>query len=337
VTGVSGAVGIAIAAVGLLPPPCARAQEPTTEASMSTGISTEDSTAAVATQIRAFGAARPGIRYYAEGSWARRSEDESDAFGAAYPYSNRVRVVEAFGEWMVSPRRALVAVRAGRYRTPFGISAGSDHAYTGFLRAPLVRYDGYFALSNNFLEHGVDVMLGTPGLSVETSVGRPADIGLARRPGIDAIVRVQGYVAGLIIGASHIRTQPYQPAEFATGRAEFTGLDARFTRSGVTLRGELVAGRPFAGVTTVGWYGDAILHRVAMGPLTAVARVEQLDYDTPFVAFALHTKRQTLGARVRLRDALSLQVNLLHQTGQLNSEYGPVALDVGFTWTVRRR
>jgi hypothetical protein len=33
----------------------------------------------------------------------------------------------------------LHAFKAGRYRTPFGISSGSDHAYMGFQRAPLVR------------------------------------------------------------------------------------------------------------------------------------------------------------------------------------------------------
>ena len=42
----------------------------------------------------------------------------------------------------------LRAVRAGRYRTPFGLAAASDHAYIGFLRPPLIRYGDYFALSS---------------------------------------------------------------------------------------------------------------------------------------------------------------------------------------------
>jgi len=325
-----------MAAVGVMRPWSARAQAPTAEAAVSAGMSTEQSTGAVAAQVRVFGEVGPRIRYYSEGSWARTSSD-SDAFGAAYPYGDRVRLVETYGEWSTRPHGAIVSVRGGRYRTPFGISAASDHAYTGFLRAPLIRYDGYFALSNNFLEHGADVLVGTPHLSVEASVGRPADIGTAqRRPGTDTVLRVQGYAGPFIVGVSHIRTQPYQPAQFAAGRAGFTGVDARFMRSGVELRGELVAGRPFAGVTTTGWYADAIVHRLSMGPVTAVARVEQLDYDTPDGAFALHSRRQTVGARVRLRESVALQMDLLHQSGQLNREYGPMAFDVGVTYTIRR-
>jgi hypothetical protein len=89
-------------------------------------------------------------------------------------------------------------------------------------------------------------------------------------------------------------------------------------------------------VKTTGWYADAIVHRVSMGPLTAVARVEQLDYDTPDGAFALHSRRQTVGARVRVRETVALQMDVLHQTGELNHEHGPMALDVGVTYTIRR-
>jgi hypothetical protein len=331
-------VGAAVLLASLLSARAASAQSLTAEAAVSVGVSTEDHATAAATQVRVFGDAEAGIRYYAEASWARTSAVESDAFGAAYPYGNRLQVVEAYGERMFRPRDALVSIRAGRFRTPFGISSGSDHAYSGFTRAPLVRYDGYFALSNNFLEHGADVMVGVPRLSFEAGVGRPADIGTAvRRDGTDTMVRLQSYAGPLILGVSHIRTSPYQPASFAFGSADFTGVDARFMRDGVQLRGEYLTGRPFDGVTTTGWYSDALIHRVGMGPVTAVARVEGLDYDTPVSAFVLHTKRQTVGARVRAMDNLSVQVNWFHQTGQLQNASGSTALDVGITYTVRRR
>jgi hypothetical protein len=116
---------------------------------------------------------------------------------------------------------------------------------------------------------------------------------------------------------------------------EFTGLDLRFMRSGMQLRGEWITGQPFDGTTTTGWYADAIVHRVAMGPVTAVARIERLDYDT-IAPFDLHRRRQTLGARVRIRDGLSAEVGLMHQTGQ-SIEYHPVAVDVGVTYSVRMR
>ena len=77
------------------------------------------------------------------------------------------------------------------------------------------------------------------------------------------------------------------------------------------------------------------LHDSQASPVTAVARIEQLDYDTS-PPFDLHRRRQTLGARIRIRDSLSTEVNLMHQTGQ-SIEYGPVAIDIGVTYSVRMR
>ena len=314
-------------------PDIAGGQTMTAEAAVSAGVSTEEISAA-AVQVRAFGDVKAGIRFFTETAWATRSSDHSDAFGAAYPYSNRLQVIEAYGERIFRPSNGLVGIRAGRYRTPFGISNGSDHGYTGFLRAPLIRYDGYFALSNNFLEHGVAVVAGVPRLTAEASVGHAADVGSAvRRPGIDTVVRVQGFVGAFVVGASHIRTSPYMPERFATGRSVFTGIDVRWMRDGVQLRGEWLSGRPFDGTSTTGWYADAIVHRVGMGPLTAVGRIERLDYNTT-TAFALHAHRQTIGARIRIYNGLAAQFNLVHQNGGL-SEQRPTALDVAITYSVR--
>jgi hypothetical protein len=307
----------------------------TTEAAVSTGVSTEENISAAAVQLRAFGDVRGGVRFFTEGAWAARSDVDSDAFGAAYPYTNRFQVIEAYGERLFQPRHAVVGVRGGRYRTPFGISSGSDHGYTGFLRAPLIRYDGYFALSNNFLEHGGAVFAGVPRLTVEASVGRPADVGSAiRRPGVDTVIRVQSFVGPLIAGVSRIRTSPYLPELFAHGKSVFTGIDVRWMYEGVQLRGEWITGRPFDGTTTRGWYADAMVHRASMGPVTAVARIERLDYDTD-PPFALHARRQTIGARIRVLDALSVQLNVMHQTGELSEEYGAAAFDVGVTYSLR--
>jgi hypothetical protein len=236
---------------------------------------------------------------------------------------------------MFRPRGRILGVKAGRYRTPFGISNGSDYAYSGFLRAPLMRYDDYFALSNDFLEHGVDVIAGVPRFTVEASAGVPADVGEAhRRSGADAVVRAQSALGPFILGASYIHTQPYQPAAFAQGAAGFGGVDVRWMRGGVQLRGEWISGHPFRGTTTMGWYTDVMVHHLGMGPVTAVARVEQIAYDT-IAPFALQAQRQTIGARVRVLNQLALQVDLLHQSGQA-AAYDAVPLDVGITYTIRR-
>jgi hypothetical protein len=237
---------------------------------------------------------------------------------------------------MFRPQGKIVDLRGGRFRPPFGIYNASDQAYVGFLRAPLIRYDDNFALSNNFLEKGAAIVVGVPALTFEASVGRPGDVGeAARQPGLDTVVRAQGSAGPFIVGLSHIRTRPDQTGSFVQGRMEFTGLDLRWMRGGVQLRGEWITGQPFDGTTTTGWYADAIVHRVAMGPVTAVARIEQLDYDTR-PPFDLHRRRQTLGARIRIREGLSAELNVLHQTGQPDDSR-QAAVDIGVTYSVRMR
>jgi len=327
-------IAATIVAIGVLSI-VAQAQSLTSEAAVTAGVSTEDRAAVAATQIRVFGDAVPGLRYYAEAAWAATTEPNVDAFGAAYPYRNRVQMIEAYGERMFRPAGAIVGIKAGRYRPPFGISDASDYAYAGFLRAPLVRYDGYFALSNNFLEQGGDVIVGVPAFTVEASVAAPADVGAAaRRTGTDGVVRVRGSVGSLILGASYIHTQPYQPAAFAHGSARFGGVDLRWMRSGVQLRGEWIAGRPFDGTSTTGWYADLLLHRVGMGPVSAVARVERLVYNA-VPPFDMSASRQTIGARVMIKDQISVEANFLHQTGGA-AKYGSTPFDFGVTYTIRR-
>jgi hypothetical protein len=98
--------------------------------------------------------------------WARR-------VGAAYPYGGHVNLMEAYAERYFRPHGALLGVRAGRFRTPFGIFSRSDYSYNGFVRPPLIRYDGYWAVSNNWLENGAALTVGVPHLFVEGSLGRP--------------------------------------------------------------------------------------------------------------------------------------------------------------------
>jgi hypothetical protein len=86
-----------------------------------TGVSSDNETSVVATQLRAFGEVGPQIRYYAEAAWAASSDAESGAFGAAYPYGNRAQIIEAYAERVFQPPGTLVDVRAGRYRPPFGM------------------------------------------------------------------------------------------------------------------------------------------------------------------------------------------------------------------------
>jgi hypothetical protein len=297
------------------------------------GHSTEGVDAA-AVQMRLFGAAGNDWRFLVEAVWGtRRTAVPSDAFGAAYPYEGDVQPMEAYVEKMFRPAAGLVGVKAGRYRTPFGISSRSDYAYNGFLRAPLIRYGGNFALSNEFLEAGADVLVGRPRFNVESSLGVPSDANDAtRRSGLDAVVRAQAYAGSFILGASYLHTQPNDPNSFATGAMVFRGVDGRWMRDGILVRGEWIDGRPFDAVSTHGGYLDASVHRVGMGPVTVVGRAERLDYDAgPFSKFV---RRYTAGTRVRLTRMLAAEVDVIGQPVGLGNGRR-AALDAGLTCSFR--
>lgn len=311
----------------------AGAQSVAVEGTHSAGATSED-VGAVGTQLRVFGEVLRGLRFQVEGTWGWRSEDEGDFFGTAYPYGGKVDLMEAYAEYL-SGSRWLRAVKGGRYRTPFGISSSGDHAYIGFMRAPLIRYGEYFALSNTYLEHGAEVVVGVPRVSVEASVGVPADVGEAiRRDGVSSVVRAQAVAGAWILGGSYIDTTPYLPERFARGRTRFGGVDVRWMAGGVLVRGEWIGGQPFEGTRTTGGYADLIVHRPAMGPVTLFGRAERLAYEAD-PPRDLYTHRYTAGARIRLWRTIAASVGVVHQAGE-RTQRDRTALDVGVTGSWRK-
>lgn len=307
------------------------------EGTHSAGTSSED-LAALGTQLRVFGDGGEtlrGLRFQVEGTWGWRSDDEGDFLGTAYPYGGEVDLMEAFGEYLVEQRSLVRAVKGGRYRTPFGIHAASDHGYLGFLRAPLIRYGEYYALSNTYLEQGANVVIGRPRFTIEGSVGAPGDVGAAiRRPGVSAVARGQAVIGSWIVGASYIDTTPYLPARWATGRAQFGGVDVRWMSNGILVRGEWIGGQPFEGTRTTGGYADVLVHRPRMGPITAFVRAERLAYAAD-PEHELYTHRYTAGARVRVWRTLAVSTGVVHQAGQLTQRRATV-FDLGVTGSWRR-
>lgn len=302
------------------------------EFDMTAGYSGEE-VRATATQLRLFGKAPGKVDFFTEVAWGDRWAGDApviggglsgvdptgtDVFGAAYPYGGRTVLMEMYAERYFRPRGAVLGVRAGRFRMPFGIYTRSDYGYSGFLRPPLIRYDGYFGVSNNWLEEGAMFSAGVPQLFVEASVSRPHDVGFAiRRNGTDASVRVQGYRGQFIVGASYARSNPYLSPRFAVGRQAFSGADVRWAHSaGLQARGEFLKGHSYEGVSTIGFYADGIVHRPGMGPFTALIRGEWLDYDAS-APRARQAKRLTLATRVRLPGPVTLQLNYLRQRGDL--------------------
>jgi len=320
----------------------------------SAGYSTAHA-AATHTKLRAFGDVKSDIRFNVTGAWGRQSA-ESDAFAAAYPYTERPVVLDAYVERTFRPAGRLFGLRVGRYRTPFGISSESDQGYVGFQRNPLIRYDDFFAFSSTFFEHGADLVVGSPRASLEASVGAPGDVGEhTRTAGVDAVLRGQAVVGSFIIGASVIRTRPHLPHadlapasqaadapieadteeehEPAPGTAAFGGVDVRWMRDGVQLRGEFIAGRPFDGARTHGGYVDLIVHRPFMGAITAALRAERIASQDAGVS-VLAGERYTAATRIRLPRGFSAHLGIVHNTATL-PERRATALDAGVSYSVR--
>jgi len=319
------------------------------EFDLTAGFSGED-VRATATQMRLFGRAPGNVDFFGEVVWGDRWAGDApviggglsgvdptgtDVFGAAYPYGGHAVLMEMYAERYFRPRKAFFGVRAGRFRMPFGIYTRSDYGYSGFLRPPLIRYDGYFGISNNWLEEGGLFFAGVPQLFVEASVSRPHDVGFAiRRNGTNGSVRVQGYRGQFVVGASYARSNPYLSPRFAVGRQAFSGIDVRWAHpAGVQARGELLKGHSYEGVSTLGWYVDGILHRPGMGPFTALVRGESLDYDAA-PGRARAGKRVTLATRVRLPGPVTLQLNYLRQQGDL-PRIKSQSIDFSATYSIR--
>jgi hypothetical protein len=338
----------AVALACLVAPVPAQAQAVVAELQQSNGVSS-DATSTTSTQLRLYGEPVGNLRFKLEGSFGQRYGTQSDLLGTAYPYGGHADLMEAYAEYLLPERSFVRSVKGGRYRTPFGISSASEQAYIGFTRPPLLRYPDYWAVGNNYMEHGADVVVGWPRFSAELSVGRPADVGTAvRKPGMDTVVRLEGSSDALIVGASFIDTQPFLP--LGSGPARFGGLDVRWMRSGVQLRGEYMRGQTMSMTSTDGGYVDLIAHRPGMGPFTALARAEWLDYDVPvWRELGFHAKRFQVAVRMRVWQGLSVATGLMHQQGSIGATilegFVPryvahnrnTATDFSVTYTVRTR
>jgi hypothetical protein len=162
---------------------------------------------------------------------------------------------------------------------------------------------------------------------------------------LSATVRAQASIGDAVFGASQMSSPTYDPTAPAE-RLRFSAVDARWMRSGVQLKAELMVGRLTAGTLTKGYSIDASVHRRFMGPVTAVLRTERLTFesDRPFtwmdmlcpVGEPWLATRYAAGARVRLPGGLLAQASMVRQ-GHEMAEFGKSRLfDFALTYSVRR-
>jgi len=281
------------------------AQSITAETALTGGYSTDDVTAA-AVQLRAFGEVTGGVRFFGEVAWARSSDADNEQLCDGVPVQQPRR-----GDRSV--RRAdLPAARRASRRARRTLPHAVRHLQRERSRVQRIppaaarslrRVSG---ISNHFLEHGARCDVRRAMAHARTAIGAPADVGTAvRRSGLDAVARLQAYYGPLIAGVSRIRTSPLHRSKRNTkvppsSPASISGGPA----IGVQLRGEWMPD-VLSTARREGLVCRRLVHLIGMGPVTAVARIEQLEYEEPFerggLVVAPPDDRRSRSPRRRLR------------------------------------
>ena len=269
----------------------AGAQTLAVQAQQAVGTSTESITGGAAQvrvlgepRRRAAGGRRRGVGHARSHDGVRRVRHGLSRTAAS------IEIIDAYVEYLRPRGRGLRAVKAGRYRAPFGIWSAGDHA--------LSRLPAAAAHPLRWLLRAVERLSrarrgGDRRRAASVARGERRPPGRCRRwrcaaPASTRCCAPRSAHGPVIVGASYLDTMPDQPPRFAQGRAHFGGADLRVMHAGVLVRGEWIGGRPFDGIATRGGYLDLLVHRPGLGPVTLLGRAERLAYDARRAARALH-------------------------------------------------
>lgn len=219
-------------------------------------------------------------------------------------------------EWGGDAGRA----QAGLVRLPFGIYDPRETYASGLIDYAMPRGDYYYH-SVDWGVPGVVWSGGPPRLQVEAAgfSGRGTGIWDNQARVRGGAARAQTYVGDAILGLSRwdgaLQDVPTSPA----GRpVHMTGLDLRYTKTQLLVRGEYLFGT-LAGDHMRGWYVDAYYRLPQHEHWSLVARVERLKPgdDDP------ESRQLTLGVRWVATREWTLAANWRHNNGPF---YAP-------TWT----
>lgn len=202
-------------------------------------------------------------------------------------------------------------LQLGLVRLPFGIYDTQETYASGLVGYPLPRSD-YGLTSVDWGVPGAKWSGGSPGLQFEAAgfAGRAAGIWGNYNDLGGGALRLQTYTGGAIVGVSHWEgyfTQPVRgyggPVSQRTA-VSISGIDLRFTRPHLLLRGELLAGA-MGGKQMLGGYLDLYYHLPKFQRVTLVARAEELRPNPDEPA----GRQLTLGVRYTAAPDWILSVN----------------------------
>jgi hypothetical protein len=203
-------------------------------------------------------------------------------------------------------------LQLGLIRLPFGIYDYKETYASGLIDYPMPRVDS----GQTGVDWGVPGAMwvgGTPALQIEAALfeGKATGVwGNLNRIGGDSL-RAQTYARDIVIGASRWDgtmdlpdfSAPYAGAIKHT-QVHLSGLDARYTRPHLLLRGEFLFGT-MGGEQMRGWYLDTYYHLPKYEKFTLVSRVEEMRPSSKSP-----TGRQlTLGTRYTATQAWIFSLN----------------------------
>lgn len=197
-------------------------------------------------------------------------------------------------------------LQIGVVRLPFGLYEMQEMYGSGLIDYPMTRVD-FARDSVNWGVPGIKLQGGSPGLQGEVAVfgGQAAGVWGNQNNIRGSAFRLQTYHRDLIFALS--RWDGTQSASFFVPGplpTRMTGLDLRYTRPHLLLRGEYMFGT-LGGQTTRGWYLDSYYRMPKYERITWVARLEEFKFGqgNPLV------KQVTLGARYTLARNWNLALN----------------------------
>ena len=218
-------------------------------------------------------------------------------------------------------------VQAGLIRLPFGIYDQRETYASGLIDYPMPRGD-YYWHSVDWGAPGVTWSGGLPRLQIEAAAmeGRGTGIWDNQTHVRGAAVRAQTYFGDAIIGVSRwdgaLQDVPTLAERLPV---HMTGLDLRYTKTQLLVRGEYLFGT-LAGDHERGWYLDTYYRLPQHEHWSLVARLERLKPGDDYP----ESRQITLGVRYVASREWTLAANWRHNNGlQYSPNWNPGATKGG--------
>ena len=194
-------------------------------------------------------------------------------------------------------------VQLGIVRVPFGIYDYRETYGSGLIDYPMARGD-YHHMGVDWGAPGVQYTGGSSNLRLDLAAFDGNGVGLWNNTthvnGVSA--RIQAYRGNMILGASRWDGSVVQAG--ARGGVHLSGVDVRYSRSHLVVRGEYLVGM-MGGQSMHGWYLDTLYRLPKFEKFSLVGRLEMMSPSQ-----SLSTGQQlTLGVRYTLARNWAMAAN----------------------------